>query len=134
MAAQKGRDFLLKIGTVAAGTTVASMRTTGFTANGEIVDVTDKDSSGYRTLLAEGGVSSVQLTATGILSGSTQSTQLLGYVLDRSLNAYAVVFDDGDSIEGDFQVTQMQAAGEYNKEQTYSITLESSGSLTVTSA
>lgn len=134
MAAQKGRDFILKIGTAGAGTTVASMRTTSFTVNGELVDATTKDDSGIRVLLPEGGVSSVQISATGILAGEAQAPQLLGYALDRSLNAFAVVFDDGDSIEADFQLSQFQAAGEYNKEQTYSLTLESSGAVTVTSA
>lgn len=132
MPAQKGRDFLLKIGTAAAGTTVAGMRTTSMTVNGETVDVTNKDSAGNRTLLAAAGTSSMQLSAAGILSGSTQATTLLGYAMDRSLNTYAIVFDNGDTVEGSFQVTQYQAGGEYNKEQTFSITLESSGSITVT--
>ncbi len=134
MAAQKGRDFLLKVGTASGGTTVAGMRTTSLTVNGETVDVTNKDSAGARTLLAGAGVSSMSLSAAGILSGSAQATTLLGYSLDRSLNAFGIIFDNGDAIDGSFQVTQYQAGGEYNKEQTFSITLESSGALTVTAA
>lgn len=134
MAAQKGRDFVLKVGTATAGTTVAGMRTTSLTVNGEIVDVTNKDSAGARQLLAGAGVSSMSISAAGILSGSAQATTLLGYALDRSANAFGLVFDNGDTIDGNFQVTQFQAGGEYNKEQTFSVTLESSGTLTVTAA
>ncbi|MBI2235342.1 MAG: hypothetical protein HYU60_00020 [Magnetospirillum sp.] len=134
MAVQKGRDFLLKLGTAAAGSTIAGMKTTSFTVNGEAVDATSKDSGGNRTLLAGAGTTAVSVAATGLLTGSSQSTTLLGYALDKSLNTYALIFDNGDTVEGSFQLTKFEAAGDFNKEQTYSIALESSGAVTVTPA
>jgi TP901-1 family phage major tail protein len=132
MPAQKGRDFLLKIGTGGGATTVAAMRTTRFAVNGETVDATNKDSAGWRELLAAGGKVSVNVSAAGILSGSTQATDFVNRVIARSLDAYTVVFDNGDTLAGSFQCTAFEAGGEHSGEQTYTLSLESSGALTVT--
>lgn len=55
MAAEKGSAFLLKVGD-GAGTpafaTVAGMRTTQMSVNGEAVNITSKDSGGWRELLS----------------------------------------------------------------------------------
>jgi len=132
MAAMLGRSFTLKVGV--GGTAVAAMRSTSFTVNGETVDVTTKDSAGMRELLATGGVSSMSISASGILSANAQATDFVAAAVARTLATYEITFDNGDKISGSFQVTSFQASGEYNGEQTYSISLESSGTLTVTPA
>lgn len=133
MAAQHGKNFLLKLGSAASGTTIAAMRTTRFAINSEMIDATNKSSVDLmRELIAGGGVKSVSVTAEGVLTGATQSATLLGYALDGSLNAFGIVFDNGDKIDGSFQITAFEASGEYNGAQTYSMTLESSGDVTVT--
>lgn len=134
MAAQKGRDFLLYIGAAGSGTLVADMRSTSFRRAGETVDVTTKDSAGARTLLAAGGSYSVSLSGTGVVSDNDQTATLDGYVKARSIQAMGIVWADGDKIDGNFQVTQFEAAGEHNGEQTWNITLESSGATTETVA
>jgi TP901-1 family phage major tail protein len=134
MPAQKGRDFLLKIGSGGGAVTVAAMRTTRFSVNGETVDATNKDSAGWRELLAAGGKVSVNVGAAGILGGSAQATDFVNRVIARSLDTYTVAFDDGDTLVGAFQCTAFEAAGEHSGEQTYSLTLESSGALAVTAA
>lgn len=130
MAAQLGRSFTLKIGSTA----IAAMRSTSFTVNGETVDVTTKDSAGMRELLAAAGVASLSISASGILSANAQATDFVAAVVARSLATYELTFDNGDKISGLFQVTSFQASGDYNGEQTYSASLESSGALTVTTA
>ncbi len=132
MAISKGKNLLLKLGTGAGAVTVAAMRSTRFSVNGETVDATTKESGGMRTLLDAAGVARVSITATGLLSGSSQSTDFINRTLARSLDAYRLEFDNGDVMEGVFQVTSFEAAGDYNGEQTYSLTLDSSGVLTVT--
>lgn len=134
MAASPGRAFLLKLGTAAGGTTIAGMRTTSFSAGGEAVEITNKDSDGWRELLAAAGTRQMSISASGVLSGNGQATTLLGYVTARSINAFGIVFDNGDTLDGAWQMTQFQAAGEHNGEQTYDVTLESSGPVTVTPA
>ncbi|CAB4176561.1 COG5437 Predicted secreted protein [uncultured Caudovirales phage] len=130
MAAQLGRSLLLKAGTGTGAVTIASLRSNAFTVNGETVDVTNKDSAGYRELLGSAGVVSASLSASGLLAGGTFDSMLLGRVTTRSLDLYTVTFGT-NTIAGTFQTTSYKAAGEYNGAQTYDLSLESSGSLTV---
>lgn len=134
MPISKGRTLLLKVGTGGGAVTVAAMRTTRFSVNGETVDATHKDSAGMRTLLDAAGTAKLTVSATGLLSGSAQATDFINKTLARSLDAYRLEFDNGDVIEGSFQCVQFEAAGDYNGEQTYALTLESSAALTVTAA
>lgn len=132
MALSKGRTLLLKTGSGGSAVTVAAMRTTRFVVSGETVDATHKDSAGMRTLLDAAGVAKLTISAAGLLSGSAQATDFITKALGRTLDAYRLEFDNGDVIEGSFQTVQFEAAGDYNGEQTYALTLESSGALTVT--
>jgi len=134
MPISKGRSLLLKTGSGGSAVTVAAMRSTKFVVNGETVDATSKDSAGMRVLLADGGVSRLTVSANGLLSGHVQATDFLNRALARSLDPYRIEFDNGDVIEGSFQLASFEAMGDYNGEQTYALTLESSGTLTVTAA
>lgn len=132
-AAKLGRNLLVRDGSGGGATVIAAMRETGFTINGAMVDVTDKDSAGqYRELLAGAGVVHVSVSAKGILSGQAQSHTLAGRALARALNTYRIEFDDGDSLEGPFQIVSFEASGRYDGEQVYALTLESGGALTLT--
>ena len=65
MAVQKGASLVVKIGNGASPevfTTVAGLQDTSISINQETVDVTNKDSSRVRTLLAQGGVKSFTIT------------------------------------------------------------------------
>ena len=58
MSAEKGSAFLLKIGNGASPPvygTVAGLRTTQLSINGEAVNITSKDSGGWRELLTGAG-------------------------------------------------------------------------------
>lgn len=132
MPISKGKNLLLKMGTGGGAVVVAAMRSTRFSVNGETVDITNKDSNGMRTLLDGAGVAKLSISATGLLSGSSQSTDMISRTLARSLDSYRLEFDNGDVIEGAFQLTSFEAVGDYNGEQTYSISLDSSGALTPT--
>jgi predicted secreted protein len=131
---KKGIDFLLKDGTASGGTTIAEMRATSFTINGSPVDVTNKGSSGYRTLLAGAGVTSMSVSASGVLGDDDIFTTLNTRCLTKTLNAYGLVFSDTDYIDASFQVTSVTMGGVHDGEQTWEITLESSGTITQTAA
>jgi TP901-1 family phage major tail protein len=128
--ARTGRSLLIADGTGTGATTIAAMRTTSFTIQGAAVDVTDKSSPGqFRELLGSAGVVSVALSAKGLLSGATQTQSLVSRALNRSVDNYRITFDNGDTLEGPFQIVQFEAAGDYNGEQTYQLSFESGGSL-----
>jgi TP901-1 family phage major tail protein len=135
MAAQKGRAFLLKQGTAAAGTTIAGLRTTSFRVNQETVDVTSKDSSGqWRELLAAAGVRSLTIQAAGVFQDSAVEETVRGYAFAGSINAFGLIFEDGSKIDGSFQVTSLERTGAYNGAEEYALTLESAGAVTYTAA
>ena len=132
MAAAKGRAFVLKDGSAAAGTVIAAMRVTRFAINNQTVDVTTKDSNGFRALLAGAAAASMQISAQGILDANAQSTTLINRCLTGSIDAYGIVFDNSDKIDASCQLTSFEAEGQEGDAQTYSLTLESSGTITVT--
>ncbi len=134
MAAQKGRSFLLKQGTASGGTTLAGMRTTGMTINNEPVDITSKDSGAWRTYLEGAGTQSLSVTAEGVFTNAAVEHTVRGYAMANSINAFGLLFGDGAYIDGSWQVTSYQRAGAFNGEETYSVTLESSGQPTYTAA
>lgn len=132
MAANKGRDFLLKVGTT-SGTTLAAMTTTSFSISGEAIDVTTKDSPNRtRELLAGSGTVTMSISASGILTGGAQFATMFTAVKAATLDQYTIMFDGGDSVTGTFLITSLEASGEMNGAQTYSVTLESSGDFTFT--
>ncbi len=134
MTAQKGRNMLLKIGTAASGVTVAGLTATALKLDNEMVDVTTKDSAGWRTLLQQAGVQSITLTANGRADDAASFATLQGYAQAGSINAMGMVYLNGDTLDCNFQVTSFEVAGDYNKEQTFSVTLESSGPPTFNNA
>lgn len=133
MAAQKGNTLLLKVGAVAGSpVTVAGLRNTAIKLSNALVDVTNKDSAGYRTLLQGAGEKSVTITADGTADSAAAFSTLQNNAFSNSISTYSLFFDNGDALECSFQISSFEVAGTYNKEQTFTCTLESSGQWTFT--
>jgi TP901-1 family phage major tail protein len=133
MSAEKGSAFLLKVGNGGAPptfATIAGMRTTQMSVNGEAVNVTSKDSEGWRELLSGAGVRSVSVAASGIFTGSAAEGRLKSNALGGLLDDYELSFESGERMRGRFLVTRLDYAGDYNGERTYALALESSGAVT----
>ena len=130
MAAEKGSAFLLKIGNGGSPpvfATVAGMRTTQMSVNGEAVNVTSKDSGGWRELLSGAGVRSVSVAASGIFTGSAAEVRIKTNALAGQIDDYQLSFESGESLSGRFLVTRLDYSGDYNGERNYALSLESSG-------
>ena len=130
MSAEKGSAFLLKVGnggTPPVYATVAGMRTTQLSVNGEAVNVTSKDSGGWRELLSGAGVRSVSVAGSGIFTGSAAEARLKGNALSGALDDYELSFESGERMTGRFLVTRLDYSGDYNGERNYALSLESSG-------
>jgi len=140
MAAQKGSSFLLKENSTGTPATLSGLRSTSMTINGEAVDITDKESNAFvtsgndkaRTLLQGGGVRSLSISASGVFTDSSTEEIVRGFAFDGAIQNYDLVFGNGDTIKGAFLITSYERAGEFNGEETYSLTLESSNSVTFT--
>lgn len=137
MAAQKGSDILIKVDSNGAGSfvTIGGMRSKSISLNAETVDVSDSDSvNKWRELLAGAGMKSATLTGSGIFKDTAGEEDVRGYFFAQSIEDYQFIIPDFGTIEGAFQVTAIDYAGEYNGEATYSMTFESAGELTWTAA
>ncbi len=130
MTAQKGSAFLLKIGDGAiplAYRTVAGLRTTQMSINGDTVVVTNKGSGGWRELLSGAGTRSVTVNAAGIFLGSDAETAIRANALAGTLDDYELSFEDGEKLRGRFLIQRLDYAGDFNGERNYALVLESSG-------
>lgn len=130
MSVERGSAFLLKIGNGGAPVayqTVAGLRTTQLSINGEPVAVTSKDSGGWRDLLSGAGVRSVSVSGAGIFTGSAAETRLKANALAGTIDDYRLSFESGETMTGRFLVTRLDYAGDYNGERSYTLSLESSG-------
>lgn len=132
MAAEKGSAFLLKVGNGGEPpifATVAGMRTTQMSVNGEAVNVTSKDSGGWRELLSGAGVRSVSVAASGIFTGSAAEARVKTNALAGQVDDYELSFESGERLRGRFLVTRLDYSGDYNGERNYALSLESSGAV-----
>ena len=141
MAAQKGSALLLKIGadaTAAASadtyTTVGGLRSTGITMNDEAVDVTTKDSSGIRELLANGGVQTCSIAGSGVFTDAASETTLKNAFGGANFANFEIIIPNFGTYQGKFMVASLEYTGEYNGEATYSVSLENSGAFAFTAA
>src|SRR5205085_12206629 len=98
------------------------------------VDITNKSSAGYRTLLSAAGVQGIDITFGGVMTNDTGFETMQGYAFANSINTFAIQWADGDTIEGSFAVSDFQVSGDFNGEQTFTVTLQSSGQWTFTAA
>ena len=132
MTAQKGSAFLLKISdgaTPPVYSTVAGLRTTQMSINGESVVVTSKDSGGWRDLLSGAGTRSVSVSAAGIFLGSAAENRIRTHALAGTIAGYELSFEDGERLHGRFLIQRLDYSGDFNGERNYALTLESSGAV-----
>ena len=130
MAIERGSAFLLKVGDGAepvAYATVAGLRTTQMSVNGEAVVVTHKGSGGWRELLSGAGVRSVSVSGAGVFTGSAAEARIKASALSGVLDDYELSFESGDRMRGRFLVSRLDYAGDFNGERSYTLSLESSG-------
>ena len=130
MTAEKGSAFLLKVGDGAPTptyATVAGMRTTQLSINGDSVVITNKGSGGWRDLLSGAGVRSVSVSGAGVFTGSTAEVRIKSNALAGMLDDYELSFESGERLRGKFLVARLDYAGDFNGERSYALSLESSG-------
>jgi len=132
MSAQKGKDLLVKISDGAGGfTTVAGLRTRRLAFNAETVDVTHAESANrWRELLDGAGVKRASVTGRGLFKDAATDASMRQTFFDGTILPYQIVIPDFGIVQGPFQLTALEFAGEHNGEVTYDLTLESAGELT----
>ena len=135
MGAQKGKDLLLKIDGGAGFVTVAGLRSRRIAFNAELVDITHAESVGqWRELLAGAGIKRASIAGRGLFKDASTDALMRQTFFDGTVVNYQIVIPDFGTVEGPFQITSLEFAGDHNGEVTYELTFESAGALTFTAA
>lgn len=134
MAAQKGKDLLVKMDDGAGGfATVAGLRTRQLAFNAETVDVTNADSAGrWRELLAGAGMRRASISGAGVFRDAASDARMRTLFFDGSAATLQVVVPDFGTVQGLFQITGLEYRGDHAGEVTFDMALESAGALTFT--
>lgn len=133
MAAQKGKDLLVKIADGAGFTTVAGLRTRRLAFNAETVDITHAESANrWRELLDGAGVKRASVSGRGLFKDAASDALMRQTFFDGAVVNYQIVIPAFGTVQGPFQITNLEFAGEHNGEVTYDLALESAGEMTFT--
>jgi TP901-1 family phage major tail protein len=134
MAAQRGRDLLLKLDDGSgAFSTVAGLRTQRIALNADTVDITHAESSGrWRELLAGAGVRRASLAGTGVFKDQTSDELVRRSFFEGTILNWQVIVPAFGIIQGLFQISALDYRGEHAGEVTFELALESAGALTFT--
>lgn len=131
MAAQKGRELLIKIDNGAGFVTVAGLRTKRLSFNAQLVDVTDAESAGrWRELLGGAGVQRAALSGAGIFKDQASDALVRTLFFAGTIAAWQIVIPDFGTAEGPFQIAALDYSGAHDGEVVFEIALESAGLLT----
>ena len=135
MAAQKGKDLLVKIDDGAGFTTVAGLRSRRIAFNAETVDITHAESAGrWRELLQGAGVKRAAIAGRGLFKDAATDELMRAAFFDGTVKSYQIVIPDFGTVAGAFQIVSLEFAGEHNGEVSYELALESAGELTFAAA
>jgi TP901-1 family phage major tail protein len=137
MAAQKGKDLLLKVDSTGGGvfTTVGGLRSRALAFNTESVDITNQESAGpWRELLAGAGVRSARLSGSGVFKDTASDELVRSLFFAGTIRSWQAVIPDFGTVEGPFQITTLEFSGRHDGEVTFDVTLDSAGLLTFTAA
>ena len=136
MAAQAGKDLLIKLDTTGGGQfeTVAGLRATRLTFNAQPVEATSLESGGWRELLAGAGVRSAAIAGSGVFRDAGTDTRAREVFFSGEAPDFQVIIPGFGTVAGAFQITAIEYAGSHDGEATYELAMASAGPLTFTAA
>ncbi len=133
MSVQKGKDLLIKLDLTGSGgfETVAGLRASRITFNAEAVDVTTLESTGgWRELLGGAGVRSAAISGSGVFRDADTDERARLIFFNGEVPEFQVIIPDFGIVEGPFQITSIEYAGNHDGEATYELSMASAGALT----
>ena len=141
MAKQLGRSFLLKVGDGAGSevfTALAGINSKSITINNSSIDVTTPDASSPGGVLfaqSLNGLKSMSVSGDGIFLDETAEARLNTVAMQADPFAnFELVVPDFGTFAGEFRVASLEFGGETEGGVTFSVSLESNGTVTFTSA
>jgi predicted secreted protein len=128
-----GRKVRIYEGTGVSRTLVAGARSDSITINNGAIDITDKSDDGWRTMLNDASVRSVDMTVDGLLDGQSLLAAALGDTTDL-IGDYEIDVDGIGIAAGQFHFSSMNIGAPHDDAATFSATIASSGEITFTAS
>jgi TP901-1 family phage major tail protein len=136
MAAKGGKLWLLKVEDSPAGsgtyTTIGGLRETSMSLSAEAIDATNHGSNQNKEILDGCGIKSMSLSGSGIFTDAQNLEDIEDAFHSQTLTRFQCIDNEtgGRTYTALFKITSFERGGGYSAEQNYSISLESSGSVT----
>ncbi len=131
MAAAAGRKLRIKYDDGGGADVIAGAQTGSLTINNEMIDITDKDDLGIRTLLDDIGVTSIALSCDGVTKDDILAGLARGVGDGTSLNDFEIDIASLGTYSGSFFITSYADSGAEGAEAiTFTCSFESSGAVT----
>ena len=113
--------------------TMGGLRSSSVSIDNEAIDITNTESSQWKEILDAAGIKGVSMSGDGVFKDEIMFKKARNAILAGSLKNFRILVNTaGDYYAGCFKITSMEQSGEYNAEQTYSMSLESSGAVAFT--
>src|SRR3954468_5484168 len=117
MAAQKGKDLLVKIADGIGFTTVAGLRARRISFNAETVDITHAESAGrWRELLDGAGIKRAAVAGRGLFKDAASDSLMPAAIFGGAVKNFQIVIPDFGTVQGLLQITALEFAGEHDGE------------------
>ena len=133
MAAQSGKDMLLKLDQTGSGSflTVAGLKTRSLALNAASIDITDAESAGrWRELLDGAGIKRASVSGNGIFKDQSSDAQIRELFFGGTIRNWQLILPDFGTVQGPFQITALEFSGDHAGEVTFNISLDSAGEVT----
>lgn len=129
-----GRKVKLYKGTGVGRVLVAGGREHTIKINGEPLDITDKDSNGWRTLDSDVSLRSVDVSFSGLFKTASLITTALNSSAAQLLDDYEIEIEGVGKFAGDFFLSSLEIGSPHDDNTEMSGELQSSGVITWTAA
>lgn len=135
MAAKGGKDFLLRAESAPNSGTyldLGGLRSTTLAGAAESIDVTNHGSNEWREILDGAGIRQYDISGSGVYTNAAILTTVEdAFLANQQMRFQIVDLDAGRTYTGKFKIPSFERTGDYNNEQAYSISLESSGEVVI---
>lgn len=138
MAKKCGKVFLLLMGNEDGPpetfTQVGGVIATSMTIGNELVDVSTKDDSFWRQLLAACGAQTVSISISGRMTDETKLNEMQAQALANTHKNFQLVSGFGDSFEAAFAIASFERSGDDKDAENFTATLENANDVVHTPA
>ena len=132
MSIARGSDMLLKVEDDTGPVVIGGLRARTLSLSTGTVEVTNADSEGWRELLPCGGVRRADVAGSGVFVSGAAAERTRGLFFSGELAVWSLTIPGSGTLTGPFQVANLDYAGDYKGEASYSLSLASGGAVTFT--